>query len=128
HGADEPPVRAVALDDAPLVVVEGERVLDALDRAREPVGGDPSRRLRPSSLRDVADRRRRGLAALRVERTQAHLDRDLRAVLAPPGELEAGAHRAHRRLVLEAGDVRAVLGPEALRDEGVQRLAEELVA
>src|SRR5205814_1536550 len=79
------------------------------------------------ALADVADRAGDQHPLLGLERAQTDLHRELRAVSPQPVELEARPHGAHPRL-LEVGEaVLRVVAAEALGDEHLHGLAEELV-
>src|SRR5205814_633354 len=86
------------------------------------------RLLEALSLRDVADGGGDQQLILGAHRAEADLDRKLAAVFAQAVQRQAGAHGADARLGEEAGAVRAVLAAETLRNEGLDRLSEHLVA
>jgi hypothetical protein len=77
-------------------------------------------------LAGVADRARNQGAVLGIQRAQADLDGKFGTVLAPPVELEAGAHRPHAWIGEEIGAVSRVLSAEPLGDEHLDRAAVQL--
>ena len=127
-GIDEAAVHAVAQDQPVVGIEQRECVLDALDGARQPVGGEPRDLLEAHPLGDIADRRRDRLARRPELRREADLDGQLAAVLAAPVEAQPRAHRPRRGLREEAAQVRAVTGAEPLRDQELERPADQLVA
>src|SRR5689334_4878466 len=80
------------------------------------------------ALRDVPNRRRHGEAALRLQRAEADFDRELATALSSSEELEPGAHRTRCRTAEEALDVLEVSRAEALGDEKLELLPEQLVS
>ena len=86
-------------------------------------------RLHPLAIGDVTDGGGGDEdALLRVHGREADLCRELRAVLAHALEIQPCSHRPRARLREVAASVAWMSGPVALRDEDLDRLAEELVA
>jgi len=80
------------------------------------------------AVRDVADRGGDQRALVRLDRRERDVDRELGAVAAACGELQARAHRTRDRVSHVAGPVRRVGPPVALGDQQLDRLTEELLA
>jgi hypothetical protein len=66
-------------------------------------------------LGDVPHRGHREHVIIEVQRAEADLDRELRAVRSPGPQLQTGTHGPHRRLGPETGAVRPMDRPKRLR-------------
>ena len=75
---------------------------------------------------DVDDRGEDLRAVGGLDRREADLDRELGAVLAPTGQVEPDAHRSGDRMRHEAVAVADVAVADALGQEQLDRLADEL--
>ena len=83
---------------------------------------------RPDARRDVDDRREHLGAVGGVHRCEADLDRELRAVLPSPGEIEPDAHRPRGPMCHEAVAVSDVTLGDPFRQEPLEHLPEHLAA
>ena len=80
------------------------------------------------AFRDVDDGGQDEVALRGAQRVEPDLDRDLGAVPVQAEQVAARAHRARARHAVKAGAQRAVSRAEALRDEVLDRHAEQLRA
>ena len=111
-------------------VVEPVEEQDAVGEAGQPVvqGLMGELRLGPLPFGDVADGGGEQHAGVGRQRRQADVDRKLVARLAQPVELEPGAHRPGAGVGAVVVAVGGVGRPEALGEEALRRLPEQLVA
>src|SRR5262249_6597669 len=65
---------------------------------------------------------------LRFKRAETDLHRKLSPVLAKTKQLQAGTHRAHTRIGQETGAASDVAAPQALRNDSLHRLIQQLLS
>ena len=116
----------------PVASSQDDRVvLDALDHQPEHFehgGGLAARFLHAPALRDVNDRAEDQAASPQVERLQADLERELRAVLPAPAHVPPPAHAARVGGSQEDAPLPDVLPSEGEGEQRLNRLAHELGA
>ena len=114
----------VPADDRPVEGLGGDGVVGRLDHGGEQRPG----LLGPLPFGDVADGGGEQHAGVGRQRRQADVDRKLVARLAQPVKLEPGAHRPGAGVGAVVVAVGGVGRPEALGEEALHRLPEQLVA
>ena len=79
------------------------------------------------AFRDVADRAGDKHSLFGLQRAQADLNRELAPIFAQTKELDARAHGAHPGISKKTGAVAGVLPPEALGNQNLNRLIQQLL-